>query len=363
MGTIANVLTGVAELGIRQPNDAIAEWDSVNHQAGSYSAKLTKTGTGNAGITCLAVRPPSITFAQWNTDMDIAGKYTFYYLHQLGVTGNFTGIGFRFDDPDSDNGHIEISAVPFHNHDGLGIWTLYDFDADAPDGTPFVGYYGENEVGTRMDSWALTATTKTIKGIIDPLTIDTNADNWVLTRVFFSLYESSPARYACIDTIVIGGVAYTVEPGGDAPGMSLSSPFTDVGYTEDGVTITYNADEADIDVEEETYSIDRVITKETTEITCNMAESSLFNIDKAMAGAVLSGNIITLGDGVNKKMNLKLAGTNPAGLGREIFIPLATAAGSVGMPYKKGTKTIVPVTFRALKPTTGPAVRIVDNVA
>lgn len=362
MGTKANVLTGVASLGIRQPNDAIAEWDSENHQAGSYSAKLTKTGSGNAGITSLTVVPPGITFAAWDGDMNIAARYTFYYLHQLGVTGNYIGIGFRFDDPDSDNGHIEISAVPFHNHAGLGIWTNYDFEAAAPAGTPFVGYYGENEVGTRIDSWALTATTKTIKGIVDTACIDGDADNWVLTKVFFSLYESSPARYACIDTLVLAGTPYTVEPGGTAPGMSLSSPFTDVGYTEDGVTLTYNADEADIDVEEETYSIDRVITKETTEVTCNMAESSLFNMDKAMAGAVLSGSIITLGDGVNKRMNLKIAGTNPDGFSREILIPVCTAAGAVGIPYKKGTKTIVPVTFKALKGD-GDAVQIVDAIA
>ena len=42
--TIANVLTGVAELGIRQPNDARAEWSTVQQQAGSQSVKLTKTG-------------------------------------------------------------------------------------------------------------------------------------------------------------------------------------------------------------------------------------------------------------------------------------------------------------------------------
>ena len=80
-----------------------------------------------------------------------------------------------------------------------------------------------------------------------------------------------------------------------------------------------------------------------------MAESSLFNIDKAMAGAVLSGTVLTLGGGVNKTSNLKIAGFNPGGFTREILIPKATATGTVGMSYKKGEKTIVPVTFQALK--------------
>ena len=359
--TIANVLVGVATLGIRQPNDAKAEWDSVNHQAGSYSAKLTKTGSGNAGSTHLEVVPSGVTFASFNTNMAINDKYTFYYMHQLGITGNFTQIEFRFEDPDSDNGHVEITAVPFQTHAGLGIWTKYDENVDGPSK---VGYYGENEVGTRMDDWSLaTATTQSIKGIIDALTIDGDADNWVLTRVRYELYESSPARYACIDTIVINGSAYTVEPGGTAPGMSLSSPFTDIGYTEDGVMLEYTGDTADIEVEEETIPINRVLTKETIQVTCNMAESSLYNIDKAIAGSVLSGSILTIGDKVLKTMNLKIAGTNPAGFNREIFIPLATATGAVGMSYKKGEKTVVPVTFQALKPATGKACTIVDNVA
>ena len=92
-----------------------------------------------------------------------------------------------------------------------------------------------------------------------------------------------------------------------------------------------------------------------------MAESSLYNIDKAMAGSVLSGSIISLGGGVNKTMNLKIEGITPAGFHRAIQVPLATATGAVGMAYKKGPKTVVPVTFQALKGVS-PACTIVDNV-
>jgi len=358
--TKENVLVGVATLSVRRPNDAIAEWDAVNFHAGTHSVKLTKTGTGNAGGTSLIVRPPGITFASWATNIAIADKYTFYYLHQLGIRGNFTYIGYRFDDPDSDNGHVELSTVPFQNHDGLGIWTKYD-EADAP---ALVGYYGENEVGDRMDDWSLAVgnTTATIKGIIDGLTIDGDADNWVLTKVFYTLFESSPARYACIDTIVINGVPYTVEPGGDAPAISLSSPFEEVGYTEDGVSMEYTADEADVNVEEETFPIDRKITGEGLTVTCNMAEATLANMAHAMAGAALSGSILRLGDGVQKYVNLKIEGTNPAGYLRAIQVPKATATGAVGMSYRKGTKTIIPVTFGVLKGDSD-AVTIVDNIA
>jgi len=129
----------------------------------------------------------------------------------------------------------------------------------------------------------------------------------------------------------------------------VGGAYVEAGYTDDGVTLTYTADEADIEVEEETFPIDRVITKETLEVTCNMAESSLYNMDKAIAGSVLAGSTITIDGGVNKEMSIKIVGTNPAGFDRTITIPLATATGSVGMPYKKGEKTVVPVTFQALK--------------
>jgi len=146
------------------------------------------------------------------------------------------------------------------------------------------------------------------------------------------------------------------------PGTASASVTTEFGYTEDGVVLEYSADIADIDVEEETFSIDRVITKESVAITCNMAESSLYNINKAMAGSVLSGNILTLGDGVNKTMNLKIEGTDPDGFLLAIQIPKATARGAVGMSYRKGTKTIVPVTFAALK-SDSPAMTLVYNAA
>ena len=358
--TRANVLTGVATLGIRQPNDAIAEWSADNPYAGSYNVKLTKTGSGNAGGTHLEIIPTGITLGTWNTGIGGAGSFDFYYNHQLGVTGNYTQIEFRFEDPNSD-GHSEVTCVPFQTHAGLGIWTPYDLSTD-----PSVGYYGTDELGNRFDDWSLaTATVSTVRALIGNDSVgaaDEAADDWICTRVRFELYESEPARFALIDSVRLQGTLYTIEPGGTAPAMSLSSPFTDVGYTEDGATIEYTADEADVEVEEETFPIARVITKETVAVTCNMAESSLYNIDKAMAGAVLSGSILKLGVGVNKTMNLKIAGTNPAGFNREIFIPLATATGAVGMAYKKGEKTVVPVTFQALKGDS-PALTIVDNAA
>lgn len=361
--TVANVLVGVASLAIRQPNDALAEWASDQYYAGSHSVKLSKKGSGNAGSTHLQLTPPTgITLNTFCTNAAAGGakKYSFWHKCQNGVTGNYAQFEFRFEDPDS-NAWLEFTIVPQQGKVGNGIWAEEDLSAETPKG----GYGGVGELGGSFFEWG------TLIAIADAATTIAEAQenvgecgSWILTRVRIELWEPEPARYMHIDSVTIDGVAYEIEPGATtATGLSLSSPYTDVGYTEDGVTFNYTVDTADIDVEEESFSVDRRITKETIEIVCNMAESSLFNIDKAIAGSVLSGNILTIGAGVLKEMSIKLTGINPAGFTRSYEFPRVTATGSVGMSYRKGAKTVVPVTFQALKPSSGPVGTFVDNAA
>lgn len=350
--TIANVLTGVAALSIRYPNDAIAEWSEPGYLLLPQSAKLLKTGTGDPGSTHVQFIPPTgITFA---TAMGNPGHYGFVDNRQVLAGANWCQMELRFEDANS-VGWVEVTFMGFQGQPGTGLWLPRVIASGGA--TTMCGGHDENGVGffePVLDDW------DDIQGVVNGLVDD--ADDWILERVRVELWEPTPARYCYIGQVTIGNIPYEVTPGGTGPGMSLGSPFNEIGYTEDGVTMEYTADEADIEVEEETFPIDRVITKETVAITCNMAESSLYNIDKAMAGAVLSGSVLTLGGGVNKTMNIKIAGINPAGFTREILIPLATTTGAVGMAYRKGEKTIVPITFQALK-SDSPAVTIVDNAA
>jgi len=351
--TIANVLVGVASLGIRQPNDAIAEWSTDQHQgAGTHSVKLYKGGSGNAGSTHLEIIPPAGILGRGFTAAIAANKYE-YYHYCSAVTGNFAQVEWRFEDPDS-VGWAEITAIPLQNYLGTAAW-VQQTSASADK----VGYGGHKEDGSSFFDWDLGDTLASVVATINAL-LAGDMNNWILKRVRIELWEASPLRTMYVDTVKINDVSYTIEPGGTAPGMSLGSPYAEVGYTEDGVVFEYTADEMDIDVEEETFPINRVIAKETLAITCNMAESSLTNINNAIAGAVLAGSVVTLGDGINKTMNLKIAGTNPDGFNREIFVPLATSTGIVGMAYKKGEKTIVPVTIQALKGASD-VCTIVDN--
>ncbi len=348
----ANVLVGVAEIGIKSPYDeGIAEFSDVQHHLGSYSAKLYKSGVGNAGSTHIQITPPAgITMAAWTVGI---GTNSFWH-HCSAVLGNWVQMEFKFEDPNSD-AWAEITAVPMQTYLGTGIWvkeTLVPADLTY-------GYGGHTELDTPFFEWGLATAGNAIEAAISALDAGACApEDWILTRVRLELWEPTPLRTCYIDTVEIMGVTYTIEPGGTAPELRFGT-YTDLGYTEDGVRMEYSATEADVDVEEETFSIDRVITKEALTVTCNMAEGSLANLAYAMAGSVLSGSMITLGLGVNKKMALQIVGRNPAGKLRTIAMPLVTATGNVGQAYRKGSKMIVPMTFGILKGD-GPAYTIVD---
>ena len=354
--TIANVLVGVASLFVRQPNDSIAEWDTDYAQAGTHSVKLYKSGSGDAGSTHLELSGlASLGITMTHVAADPT-DFSFYYWLS-GALGNYVQFEMRFEDPDSD-AWAEVTVV---NQQTKTPASPEAWVQETLAGADVCGIGGHAEDGTPFFLWDLSVTITDMATDCDTQGC-TDAGAFLLERVRLELWEATPVRTAYIDTVEINGTVYTIEPGGTAPGMALSSAFTEVGYTEDGVTMEYAAEQADVMVHEETFPVGSALTSESLTITCNMAEASLVNLNNAMAGAVLSGSKITLGAGTNKTMNLKVEGTNPAGYKRAIHIPLAVAGGTVGMSYKKGEKTIVPVTFKALKGD-NPACTIVDNAA
>ena len=362
--TISNVLVGVATLSLgHSPTGAKAEWSDEQAYVGSYSAKLSKPAIdGSYGSTHVQFTASTNAAVQTLADFQ-AQTLQWGYAHFreiLGEVAYWEGMELRFEDPNSSS-WVDVTTTAA-TVDGTGVWVDRDLDA-AVDTAYFGGW-------TELDGSFSDYTPQLISGISDDVILTapnqsavTACSTWLLTRVRLELWETVWDRYVFIDSVVIDGTVYAIEPGAATVALTLSAPSTEVGYTEDGVTMTYTADSADIEVEEETFAIGRALTKETVEVTCNMAEASLYNMDIAMAGSLLSGSILKLGAGTNKKMELILTGTNPAGFHRQITIPSCTATGAVGMPYKKGEKTVVPVSFQALKTTDAAAVTVVDNAA
>ncbi len=351
--TISNVLVGVGVLSVRDEN-ALAEWVTAQQQVGSYSAKLTKNGSGNPGSTHMQFNPTiaQMLFSDFEDDITGVQDGTSYYHRESVVTAlNWEQFELRFEQVGGD-GWFELTAVR------QGVAGVVDWNQTFLRAATDCGFGGQTPDGSSVFEWAALTTlgvavvagAGSVENAFEAAEAGSGAGvyGYVCTRIRIELWEVD-ARSVWIDTVAIDGQAYPIEPGNATPGLVLSSPNVEIGYTEDGVTVTYTADEADIEVEEETFPINRVITKEAAEIACNMAESSLFNMDKAIAGSVLSGNVITLGGGVNKLLNLTLEVVTPTGFKRTYYIPRAHATGAVGIPYKKGEKTLVPVTFQALK--------------
>ncbi len=360
--TPGNVLTGRAVLAVRMEDDALASWSTDDPRTGDYSAKLYKGGTGNDGSTHIQSIPPAgITLAAFAAGVDTNS----FYCKNQAINRNWEQFEFMFEYPNS-NAWVEFSYVAIGQAEtGLGIWEKATLDAADTK----IGMQGETEIGTDFSSWALTATLAEHIAVITALDGDACApEDWILKRVRVELWEAQSTvdlqtAWCLIDAIEIMGTTYTVEPGGTLPAMSLSSPFVDIGYTDDGVVFEAVHETVDIRVDETPYPIDRYISSGSLRVTCNMAESSLANLNTAIAGSVLSGSILTLGTGVLKKMSLLLTGKNPAGKLRSIELPLVTATGTVSMAYKRAEKTIVPVTFEAIKPATGSIFTWVDNAA
>ena len=146
------------------------------------------------------------------------------------------------------------------------------------------------------------------------------------------------------------------------PGTASASVTTEFGYTEDGVTMEYTPTVVDIEVEEETFAINRVLSKEEFTITCNLAENLLANLENAMAGALTGGaGIVDLGGGAMRDMALRFYGVSPGGLHRTIYIPYAHPTGTIGMAYKKGSKTLIPVQFKAYQGVSGADVVVITD--
>ncbi len=167
-----------------------------------------------------------------------------------------------------------------------------------------------------------------------------------------------------VANVIVGTAVLSYNPTeGSAVG---AGGWVELGLTEDGVTMTYTADTADIEVEEETFPVSRVITKETIEVTCNLAENSRVNLSQAIAGGILAGVNITMGPGPGATwpVAIKIVGTllgTGAATNRTVHIGYAQAIGSVGQSYRKGEKTLVPVTFQGYQNTAGGVVCTISD--
>ena len=151
-----------------------------------------------------------------------------------------------------------------------------------------------------------------------------------------------------------------------------ASGWTDVGGTQDGVTMTWENEFFELECDQIVDIPESRQVKRAMKIKTNMAETTLANLKTALNGGTItaSASYSTFDpDDVGASQSptywaLCFVGKSPGGFNRRVFARKSLSTDSVEMAYKKGAQTLIPVTFTvhyvssAIKPF-----RIVDQTA
>lgn len=215
--------------GLTGLNNAV--WDSVSKQAGDYSVELEKTGAaGDNSIHFQFVPTKTITFGEFCANIVAGTEYSFYHV-STGGAGNYAHWEFRFQDPVSfkmgaDHGWIEVTLFVLQGNAGGGG----AFAQVTLTGATTLIYGGRTPDGTGAADFAPTLLSDLAANVVTEWNDkeDDTGDgvaNYVMERVRFELWEELPAPRQCnIDTIVLDGDAYPVEPGMAGAKLGPSAP-------------------------------------------------------------------------------------------------------------------------------------------
>jgi len=164
--------------------------------------------------------------------------------------------------------------------------------------------------------------------------------------------------------VLVGVAAVTITTkalkSGGLKEMTVPTDSIATFFTVDGVTMSVRSTMANIKVEEVVGTIIRRLTDQEVDITFTFAEGTLKNMVAAIPGSAinLAGTVVTIGGGyagssLLQEFTLSVVGLDPAGGTRTIAIPSVNPTGEVGIPYKKGEISVLPVTFSALASNVG----------
>jgi hypothetical protein len=102
-------------------------------------------------------------------------------------------------------------------------------------------------------------------------------------------------------------------------------------------------------------TIKRVVTDQGITVTLNLAEGTMANLGIVIPRSLESpAKTLTLGKDYSATFpylmgKLVLVGKNPDGNDRTVTLHKVTSTGDIGIPYKKGEISVVPVTFSVMK--------------
>jgi hypothetical protein len=137
--------------------------------------------------------------------------------------------------------------------------------------------------------------------------------------------------------------------------IALSVDGTDCGFTQDGVSVDHKVTFMDLEADQSTGILGKKKVKETLQLKANLEEATLENLKIAMCeeNSIASGGgwkRLSFGGGTTVAEHaLIFTGVAPGtSKTRKLHINKAVAIDIGSMPYKKGDKTLIPVTFEAI---------------
>lgn len=220
------------------PTHHYAQWSTAQQQAGEYSALLTKLASDADISTHLELTPAAtITLGDLADAIDdVTPEWSFYhYLASGDGVQNGPQIELRFEGPSRttlgvDHGWLEVTVMPLQGYTGTDAWvqavlaaaTTFGYGGHTPDGTAIFEFGPHTLTDLLTDvnaSWEAAETGEV-------------ATDYVLKRIRVELWEDAPARTAYIDTIVIDGTAYAVEPGLAGVKLGLNTPGTTLAFVD-----------------------------------------------------------------------------------------------------------------------------------
>lgn len=163
------------------------------------------------------------------------------------------------------------------------------------------------------------------------------------------------------------GVAYTAPLGTALPSDQnlgvgsawISGGWSYIGATDAGVSLTYNPSTVDIDVEEQPTPVATLVDKATAQITFDLNEETLNNINLAYGGA---GTIAVTAAGASQpgksvlslsvnvtQLAAAVVGKNQLGFARVLSVPGVMSTGQVKTDYRRSAnQRMYPVTLNSV---------------
>lgn len=170
--------------------------------------------------------------------------------------------------------------------------------------------------------------------------------------------------------VLVGVAAVTItNAAGKSGGLQEAGKATIATfYTIDGVQMSIKSSFANVKVEEVVGTIKRRLTDQEVDFTFTFAESELYNLVAAIPGSSINvgHTVVTIGGGLAgnpllQEFALSIVGIDPAGAARTIAVAAVNPTGEVGIPYKKGEVSVIPVTFSCIVADTGIFCTITDS--